>query len=175
MIPLAAGLASPRQPTRPSLGRDDDARDTFSRNGFARAFTLLEVMVAVAFIGIALLALLSLHHSNLGSVIRGQELTRAAMLAQALMTQAEMERFPEQGASRGDFTRMYPGQYPNFRWARTVSDQPPFDDVRRVEVRVYFGPGLHHSFSLTEFMHNPIPPEGPGNQQGDSAPADAAP
>ena len=57
-------------------------------------FTLLEVMIAIAVLGIALLALLSLEHQDLQSVIRGQEISRAAMLAQALMTQAELERFP---------------------------------------------------------------------------------
>ncbi|MBI3759086.1 MAG: prepilin-type N-terminal cleavage/methylation domain-containing protein, partial [Deltaproteobacteria bacterium] len=47
---------------------------------YRHAFTLLEVMIAVAFIGIAMLALLSLHQSNLQSVIRGQDLTQASML-----------------------------------------------------------------------------------------------
>ena len=36
-------------------------------------FTLLEVMIAVGVLGIAMLALLSLHDSNLQSVMRGQE------------------------------------------------------------------------------------------------------
>jgi len=121
-----------------------------------------------------MLALLSLHQSNLGSVIRGQDLTRAAMLAQALMSQAELERFPNQGERHGDFTQMYPGQYPNFRWARNVLSQPPFDDIRRVEVRVLFGPGMRRSFTLIEFMHNPIPPEGTENPAGNTAPADSA-
>jgi type II secretion system protein I len=129
---------------------------------FVTAFTLLEVMIAVAFIGIALLALLSLHHSNLQSVIRGQDLTRAAMLAQTLMTQAEMERFPSSGSTRGDFSQIYPGQYPNFRWQRSVDPSPLFADVCRVEVRVFYGPRLRRSFDLIEFMHNPLPPETAG-------------
>jgi type II secretion system protein I len=129
---------------------------------FAAAFTLLEVMIAVAFIGIALLALLSLHHSNLQSVIRGQDLTRAAMLAEAVMTQAEMERFPPPGSTRGDFSQIYPGQYPNFHWQRSVDASPLFPDVCRVEVRVFYGPRLRRSFDLIEFMHNPIPPQTAG-------------
>ena len=55
----------------------------------ARAFTLLEVMVAMAILGIALLGLLGLHHQSMVSVIRAQQTTRAAMLAQAVMTEAE--------------------------------------------------------------------------------------
>ncbi len=124
----------------------------------AAAFTLLEVMIAVAFIGIALLALLSLYHSSLGSVIRGQDLTEASMLAQALMAQAELERFPAPGVTQGDFAQMYPGQYQNFRWIRSVEGSAEFPDIRRVDIRVRYGPGLIRTFTLTEFMHNPVPP-----------------
>jgi type II secretion system protein I len=126
-------------------------------NRAARAFTLLEVMIAVAFIGVALLALLSLHHSDMLSVIRAQELTRAAMLAQSLMTEAEMERFPDAGTTNGDFEKMYPGQYPDFRWRRQVDPSEAFPDVRRVRITVLYGAGFHRSFELTEFMHNPAP------------------
>jgi len=132
---------------------------------FAAAFTLLEVMIAVAFIGIALLALLSLHHSNLNSVIRGQNLTEAATLAQALMAQAELERFPPVGVTQGDFSQMYPGQYKSFRWQRSVEGSPVFPDVRRVRIRVLYGAGGVRSFTLTEFMHNPVPPPAVENAQ----------
>ena len=123
-----------------------------------RAFTLLEVMVAVAFIGIALTALLSLQHTDLQSVTRGQDLTAASSLAQALMTQAEIERFPAVGSLQGDFSRAYQGQYPNFRWQRIVDASSLFPDVHRVRIRVIYGPAFSRSFELTEFMRNPFPP-----------------
>jgi type II secretion system protein I len=126
-----------------------------------RGFTMLEVMIAVAFIGIALLALLSLHHSDMQSVIRGQDLTKAAMLAQSVMTQAEVERFPDIGWTQGEFSSSYSKQYPNFKWQRTVERSPLFADVRRVRVRILFGPGFQSAFNLTEFMHNPNPPPRP--------------
>ena len=129
-----------------------------------QGFTLLEVMVAVAFIGIALMALLSLHHTDMQAVIRGQELTRAAMLAQGLMTQAEVERFPPPGTTSGDFSRQYPGQYSHYRWQRTVEASPLFPDVCRVRVRVFYGPGFKDSFGVTEFLHNPLPPALPNRQ-----------
>jgi general secretion pathway protein I len=124
----------------------------------ARAgFTLLEVLIAIAVLGIALLALLSLEHQDLQSVIRGQEVSRAAMLAQALMTQAELQRFPPLGTSSGDFDRMYSGRYPNFRWTRSVQPSPVFPDLRKVEIHVLYGRRFGRDFSIVEFLHNPMP------------------
>jgi general secretion pathway protein I len=139
----------------------------------ARAgFTLLEVLIAIAVLGIALLALLSLEHQDLQSVIRGQDISRAAMLAQALMTQAETERFPQPGTTS-----------PNFRWTRSVEPSPVFPDLRKVEIHILYGPRLGRDYSVVEFMHNPLPqvvtpqgqaPQNPalqGSQQGAQAPA----
>src|SRR5262249_40350705 len=111
----------------------------------SQSFTLLEVMVAVAFIGFAMLALLSLHHTGMQSVTRGRELTRAAMLAQALMTDAEQTRFPDPGLLKGDFQKMYSGQYANFRWQRTVEQSEEFPDIRRVRITVFYGPGFRRT------------------------------
>ena len=133
-------------------------------------------MIAIAFIGIAMLALLSLHHSAMQTVARGRELTQAAMLAQALMTDAEQARFPEPGQQRGDFQKMYPGQFVSFRWQRVVVQSEQFPDIRRVRIAVLYGPRFHRNFVLTEFMHNPLPqltplgeaptPQGAGQQPG---------
>jgi general secretion pathway protein I len=120
-------------------------------------FTLLEVLIAIAVLGIALLALLSLEHQDLQSVIRGQDISRAAMLAQALMTQAEIERFPQLGATSGNFDQMYSGQYPNFRWTRSVERSSTFRDLRKVEIHILYGPRYGRDYSVVEFMHNPLP------------------
>jgi type II secretion system protein I len=135
------------------------------------AFTLLEVMVAVAFIGLAMLALLSLHHSNLLAVARARELTQAAMLAQALMTDAEESRFPEPGRLIGDFQKMFPGRYFGFRWQRNVVQSEEFPDICQVRITVFYGPGFGRTFVLTEFMHNPLPQvrlPGPANAPQDT-------
>ena len=138
-------------------------------------FTLLEVMIAIAFIGIAATALLSLHHSDLQSVIKARDLTRAAMLAQGLMSQAELDRFPNPGRTRGDFSQLYPGEYRNFRWEREVDESPLFPDIERVRVSVFYGSNLRQGFTVTEFMRNPIPPEGgiPANGQASPTPTPA--
>src|SRR5208283_3679074 len=132
-----------RRRTRRPDSRGDGRAHTMKRllTTAAAAFTLIEVMIAIAFIGIALVALLGLHHTDMQSVIRGQDLTRAAMLAQALMSQAELERFPEPGQKRGDFSQSYPGMFPNFRWQRVVDQSTLFPTVERVRVSVTYGPG----------------------------------
>src|SRR6202040_2252894 len=94
----------------------------------ARAFTLLEVMVAIAILGIALLGLLGLQHQSMQSVIRAQQSTRASMLAQAVMTEAELERFPDLGRTNGDFESSFPGEFPDFRWERAVAKSGTFPD-----------------------------------------------
>ncbi len=134
-------------------------------------FTLLEVMIAIAVLGIALLALLSLEHQDLQSVIRGQEISRAAMLAQALMTQAELERFPPLGTTSGNFDQMYSGRYPNFRWTRSVEPSSTFPDLRMVEIHVLYGPNLGRNYSVVEFMHNPAPQVATPQSQAPQNPA----
>ena len=118
-------------------------------------FTLLEVMIAVGVIGIAMLALLSLHDSNLQSVIRGQDLSTASVLAQGMMSNAEIERVPLIGMTRGDFQKLFPGAYRNFRWQRTVEMSGMFPDIRKVQVTIFYGPRFRNRFSLVEFIHDP--------------------
>ncbi len=128
-----------------------------SIRGLRRAFTLLEVMIAIAILGIALLALLALHHQNLQGLIRSEEITRAAMLAQRLMTDAELARFPVLGTTNGDFQKLFPGQYPDYRWQEKVTQSALFPDVRKVTVRVFYGPKYSRNFDLVEYMHSPLP------------------
>ena len=152
------------------LGKAADGASALpaSARQMARAFTLLEVMIAVAFIGIAMLALLTLHNRNLHSVIAAQEMSRASVLAQALMAQAETERYPDIGSSSGDFQRDYPGKYPGYHWQREVVPTPGLQDVRTVTVRVFYG-GTR-TFELDEIMHNPSPNPPPSAANGQNGP-----
>ena len=124
-----------------------------SRGGF----TLLEVMIAVGVLGIAMMALLSLHDSNLQSVMRGQELSTASTLAQGMMSTAEMERVPLIGRTSGDFEKLFPGAYRNFKWERNVELSGMFPDIRKVQVTIYYGPRFRRNLSIVEFLHDPTP------------------
>jgi general secretion pathway protein I len=120
-------------------------------------FTLIEVMIALAIVATALVALLGLQHQSLQSVIRGNDLTHAALLAQKIMSDSELERFPPIGDRVGDFQSFYPNQYPDFRWRRSVEGTSAFPDVRKVTVQILFGPGFHRKFEVVEFLHSPFP------------------
>jgi prepilin-type N-terminal cleavage/methylation domain-containing protein len=144
--------------TRSPTGAGTAAARPLNAPRWRRAFSLIEVMIAIAFIGIAMLALLSLHQRNLAGVIDAQDLTRASMLAQELMSSAEVERFPMPGQRHGDFSRDFPGQFKNFRWKREVTLMPQFPDMRRIHVSVFYGRKFSRRFDLLEFVHNPQPP-----------------
>jgi len=89
--------------------------------------------------------------------LRGQELSTASVLAQGLMTDAEMQRVPMIGVTKGDFEKTFPGAYRNFRWERDVELSGMFPDIRKVQVRVFYGPHFARSLSVVEFLHDPTP------------------
>jgi general secretion pathway protein I len=122
----------------------------------AAGFTLIEVMVSLAVVAIALVALLGLQHTTLQSVVRASEMTKAALLAQELMTQAETGQFPAVGVTTGNFETTHPRQYPNFRWEQSVEPSAVFQDVRKVRVRIRYGPRFGRAFDLTELIRNPL-------------------
>lgn len=110
-----------------------------TRLGAARAgFTLLEVLVAVSVLALALVSLLGLHVRNLALLERDRRITDATLLARALMTDAEVEPFPDIGLTDGDFEDRYPGRFPDLRWEREVT-ATPVPDVREIRVRVFHG------------------------------------
>ena len=101
-------------------------------------FTLLEVLVAVAVLGFALVSLLGLHVRNIDLIARDERVTAATLLARALMTEVETGPFPDLGATDGDFELDYPDRYPDLRWEREVLTTP-VPNVREVRVRVFRG------------------------------------
>ena len=104
----------------------------------SRGFTLLEVLVAVAILGLGLVSLLGLHVRNLALLARDQRITESTLLARELMTEVEVEPFPDVGLMSGDFEDRHPGEFPDLRWEREVAPGP-VPDVREVTVRVFHG------------------------------------
>lgn len=104
----------------------------------AGGFSLLEVLVAVAVLGLALVSLLGLHVRNIDLIARDQRVTEATLLARGLMTEVESGPFPDLGVESGDFELEYPDRYPDLRWEREVTPTP-VPNVREVRVRVFHG------------------------------------
>jgi general secretion pathway protein I len=116
-------------------------------------FTLLEVLVAVAVLGLALISLLGLHVRNLALLERDQRMSEATMLARQIMTEAEMEGFPEVGREEGTFEDWYPDRYPELRWERDVGEvSAAIPGLREVRVRVYRDDAPGDDVSLIYYM-----------------------
>ncbi|HEV3114583.1 MAG TPA: prepilin-type N-terminal cleavage/methylation domain-containing protein [Candidatus Binataceae bacterium] len=142
--------------TQPAI---DSARRRFQA---AAGFTLIEVMVALAIVAIALIGLLGLQHQTLQSVVLASDMTKAALLAQEVITQTDTGPFPALGVTTGNFENLHPRRYTNFRWERRVEASAVFPDIRKVRVLIHYGPRLKRTFSLTEMIRNPMMVPGQG-------------
>ena len=81
------------------------------------------MLVAVAVLATALVSLLSLHGKNIQTVAYDQQLSRATLLAQDLMTRTLVaESFPEPTQSSGEFA-----SDPDFRWQLEILRGPTPD------------------------------------------------
>ena len=83
-------------------------------------FTLLEVLVAMAVLAVALVSLLGLHNRSLLLSLRAQRLSTATLLVQEMLTRTQLEGESALRITTGDFAELHPGQYPEFRWYRTL-------------------------------------------------------
>ncbi len=94
-------------------------------------FTLLEVMVALALMGIALVAILRSLAMSVDVSNESKNISIATLLAKGKMAELESLGFPDVGEASGDFGEESPG----FRWERRVSETG-VEDLRKVVVRV---------------------------------------
>ena len=104
-----------------------------------KAFTFLEVLIALAIASIALLGLLRLHLLSLATADAAQATTQAVFVAQAGIAEASAEGFPRQGTTSGTVERN--GQL--YTWKTEVrgiagpgSSRLPQDGLREVSTTV---------------------------------------
>ena len=81
-------------------------------------FTLLEVLVAVAIVGIALVGLLRLHLLSLDATLAAQDLTTAVLLAEGKLA-TFMAQSPQEGEDEGQFDGP---DLERFSWTTSVID-----------------------------------------------------
>jgi len=118
-----------------------------------RGFTLLEVLVALAFLAIALGALISVGSNQSLSTIHLRDKTFAHWTAMNLMTELQLTaEWPPKGKQEGD-TEM--GPY-NWHWVRNVTDTPD-ERVRQVEIAIYRDKGDENPVTrLVSFLAQPM-------------------
>ncbi|HSH68879.1 MAG TPA: type II secretion system protein [Deferrisomatales bacterium] len=94
-------------------------------------FTFLELLVALAILGSSFVVLLTAHSSAARQESRARRLMVATLLAREVLTETEVEGFPELGGDAGVFGVEFPG----YTWQRDVLTTP-FDLAREVHVQV---------------------------------------
>ena len=113
-------------------------------------FTLLEVLVAVAIAGMAIVMLLQAHGGSMGLYEECREMVIAQHLARELITEIEVSGYPGEVDEKGDVSEKYPG----FTWRRTcrmLGESMP--GVYEVTVTIE-GPVENYGL-VTHFMENP--------------------
>lgn len=106
-----------------SLGRSAESRAPFRRPQLrSRAFTLLEVVVALAILGVSLVAVLDINASAVYSHVYAKKLTVATLLARSKMTDLEQKLYdeplsPDDDEDAGDFSEE---GWPGFKWRAKV-------------------------------------------------------
>lgn len=83
-----------------------------------RAFTLLEVIIAMAIFFVAMFSVMQLMSRGLGMAKALQQDTPSpAMIAAELSQMATTNRLDDGGSYSGDFEFLAPDIYPDFKWA----------------------------------------------------------
>jgi general secretion pathway protein I len=139
---------------KPELGTERNFEQSAIRiphSAFAAGgFTLLEVLVAMAVLAVALVGLLGLYNHSLLLTIRAQRLSTATLLAQEMLTRTQLEGVAAARLTAGDFADLHPGQYPEFRWYRTVRPTP-IEGLWELHVGVSWGEHEGEACELTLF------------------------
>ena len=117
-----------------------------------QAFTLLEIMVALAIIGIAMVSLLSLGNRSIGVHDRLQHLTQATLLAQQKMSESELEARHKGVAQLADNTGEFAEPFSDYRWHIAISSTP-LPAVQMVTVTVLWGDAdRNEGVDVTSFL-----------------------
>lgn len=127
-----------------------------------RGFTLLEILVAVAILGVALVSLLALHARNLRLFAESQDVTVAGLLASRLAAETQAGPFPTVGTENGTFVgfdetpslefgeRTGGNLATRFTWRRDV-ESTGLENLRRVRVAIYAGEESEESSPIVAF------------------------
>ena len=101
-----------------------------------RGFTLLEVMVAVAILGMVLVSLIGLQNRGMEDVMLADHITTATLLAKRKMTETlgiAGTATITQNEDEGEFPEE---EFKDYAWKQSISQLQPVENVKITEVRV---------------------------------------
>jgi len=102
----------------------------------SKGFTLLEVMVAVAILGMVLVSLIGLQNRGMEDVMLADHITTATLLAKRRMNENLVT-----AGTRTIFQKEDEGEFPEeefkeYTWKESISQLQPMENVKITEVRV---------------------------------------
>jgi len=98
---------------------------------YAKGFTLMEVMIAMAILAIALVTIFQSQSQSISMTGNSRFLTTASLLAQARMAEIEALDMKDVRTESGDFGNAFP----DYAWRVEVKDTD-FDVVKKIELTV---------------------------------------
>lgn len=137
-----------------------------------KGFTLVELAISIAILGVALTILVVLHTSYLDTFLRERNTTEAALLAKMIMTDIEISaEVPEVGEDSGELLDKLKEigelDFDNEEFIRKIEDwryemlvqsisfQDIDDVLRRIDVKIIWGEGPGDFFNLVYFVRPP--------------------
>lgn len=109
-------------------------------------------MIALAIIGIAMIALLSLGNRSIEVHSRLQHLTQATLLAQQKMAESELKARGNRGAKLADGVGTFAEPFTDYNW-RIVVSSTALPAVQKVTVTVLWGKEeRNESVDITSFL-----------------------
>jgi prepilin-type N-terminal cleavage/methylation domain-containing protein len=133
-----------------------------SSNANQRGFTLLEILVSVAILGVALVSLLGLHARNIKLFSEAQDVTVAGLLASRMAAETQALGFPPIGSETGTFVSLDSSPSTGFgertggnlatgyTWRRDI-EATGIENLRRVTVGIFLGEPLDDVAAIVQF------------------------
>lgn len=126
--------------------------DATSKAPGRQGFTLLEIMVALAILGTAMIALLGLANRSIAVHARLQHLTQATLLAQQKMSVSELEARKSGVSQLADSSGEFPEPFTDYHWRIKIGGTP-LPSVQMVTVTVFWGDeGDNEGVDITSFL-----------------------